>query len=288
MDGEAHEITQGYPHVKSWHPQQETILKAWGEAAACYRYIHHQSFMAYAKTTQRATLPVIVLSTITGTASFAMESVPEELRPIASQSIGAGNLIAGLIATISTFLKLQENTQMHKVAALNFGKFSRKIRLELALPLKDRTKDGAVMIDECKAEYDRLLEEAPDIPKKQLEDFERTFPGNELYKPEIIQIHPIRTFAGIRENLILRTLRNFMGDSAEKKKLVKELEAIRKAGEGLVTAPKKTFALKRGLFRRQAERHVELVTPVQSDDEEEELDDVIDEDEEQQVDDESG
>jgi hypothetical protein len=79
-----------------------------------------------------------------------------------------------------------------------------------------------------------------------------------------------------------------MGDSAEKKKLVKELDAIRKAGEGLVTAPKKTFALKRGLFRRQAERHVELVTPVQSDDEEEELDDVIVEDEEQQVDDESG
>ena len=36
-----------------WHEQQETILKAWGEAAACYRYIHHQCFMDYAKTAQR-------------------------------------------------------------------------------------------------------------------------------------------------------------------------------------------------------------------------------------------
>ena len=199
-----------------------------------------------------------------------MESVPDNLRQVASQSIGAGNLIAGLIATISTFLKLQENTQAHKLAATNFGKFSRKIRLELALPLKDRTKDGVVMIDECKAEYDRLLEEAPDIPKKQLEAFEATFPGNELYKPEIIDIMPIRTFAGIRENVILKKLRELVGDSSEKKKLTKELDTIRKAGRGLVTAPRKTSVLKRAIFKRQAEKHVDLVTPEQSDDEGEE------------------
>lgn len=263
--------------IKAWHEQQETILKAWGEAAACYRYIHHQSFMAYAKTTQRATLPVIILSTITGTASFAMESVPENLRPIASQSIGAGNLIAGLIATISTFLKLQENTQAHKLAATNFGKFSRKVRLELALPLKDRTKDGAIMIDECKAEYDRLLEEAPDIPKAQLEAFEREFPGGALYKPEIIQIHPIRTYGAIRENAIMRALRGLVGESEEKKKLKKELESIRAAGKGLVTAPKKTSVLKRGIFSRQKEKHVQLVTPDVSDDEV----DIVDDDVEQ-------
>jgi len=260
--------------IKAWHEQQETILKAWGEAAACYRYIHHQSFMAYAKTTQRATLPVIILSTITGTASFAMESVPENLRPIASQSIGAGNLIAGLIATISTFLKLQENTQAHKLAATNFGKFSRKVRLELALPLKDRTKDGAIMIDECKAEYDRLLEEAPDIPKAQLEAFEREFPGDSLYKPEIIQIHPIRTYGAIRENAIMRALKGLVGESEEKKKLKKELESIRAAGKGLVTAPKKTSVLKRGIFGRQKEKDIELVTPDVSDDEVDIVDDV--------------
>lgn len=266
--------------VKAWHEQQETILKAWGEAAACYRYIHHQSFMAYAKTTQRATLPVIILSTITGTASFAMESVPENLRPIASQSIGAGNLIAGLIATISTFLKLNENTQAHKLAATNFGKFSRKIRLELALPLKDRTKDGAVMIDECKAEYDRLLEEAPDIPKLQLEAFEREFPGDSLYKPEIIQIHPIRTYNAIRENAIMRALKGLVGESEEKKKLKKELDTIRAAGRGLVTAPKKTSVLKRGIFGRQKEKDIELVTPDASDDEV----DIVDDDDVEQLD----
>lgn len=254
--------------LKQWHKQEEAVLKAWGEAAACFRYIHFQAFLAYKKKYMRATLPVIVLSTLTGTANFAMSDVPEDLKQIAQQSIGAANLVAGLIATISTFLKLSENTEAHKNAAFTFGKFSRKIRLELALPLKDRTKDGAVMIEECKAEYDRMLEQQPDIPKAILEDFDRTFPGTTLYKPEIIHIHPIRTFPAIRENVILEKLRELTGNDKEKKKLMKELEAIRKSGEGLVTAPKNTNVLKRSLFRRQKEKNEEPVTPAQSDDEE--------------------
>ena len=34
---------------KIWHPQQEKILKSWGEAAACYRYMHYQAYCSYQK-----------------------------------------------------------------------------------------------------------------------------------------------------------------------------------------------------------------------------------------------
>jgi len=271
MSSDSEDDTRNAP-TKSWHPQQETILKQFGEQACCYRYIHYISWQAYAKTTRRATLPVIVISTITGTASFAMESVPLDLRPIASQAIGAGNLIAGLIATISTFLKLQENTAAHKAAALAFGKFSRNIRMELALPLKDRTKDGITFIDECRAEFDRLLEEAPDINKAQLQEFERTFPSNSLYTPEIIDLHPIRQYNGIRELSVLKALRRLTGgDSPEKRKLKSELAQIRTAGHGLVTAPRNTTVLKRAIFKKQKERDLDPMpmTPDASDDEEE-------------------
>lgn len=263
MSDEENNPRLGY---KVWHQQQEVILKAW---AACYRYIHFQAFLAYKKKYMRATLPVIVLSTLTGTANFAMSDVPENLKQTAQQTIGAANLVAGLIATISTFLKLSENTEAHKAAAFLFGKFSRKIRLELALPLKDRTKDGFIMIEECKAEYDRMLEQQPDIPKSILEEFDRTFPGTSLYKPEVLQLHPIRTFPAIRENVIMKKLREFTdGTTSEKKRLMKELDAIRKSGEGLVTAPKNTAMLKRGIFGRvQKEKNEEPVTPFHSDNE---------------------
>ena len=266
----------GRPNHKILHQQQESILKSWGEASACYRYIHFQAFLMYKKKYMRATLPVIVLSTLTGTANFAMTDVPDNLKQTAQQSIGAANLIAGLIATISTFLKLSENTEAHKNAAFMFGKFSRKIRLELALPLKDRTKDGAIMIEECKADYDRMLEQQPDIPRAMLEEFDRTFPWSTLYKPEIIHIHPIRTFPAIRENIIMKKLRELTdGSIREKKKLMKELDSIRKSGEGLVTAPKSTTILKRSIFGRQKEKSEEPVTPYESEDDEEELTEIV-------------
>jgi len=72
----------------------------------------------------------------------------------------------------------------------------------------------------------------------------------------------------------LRDLTGLDGNTREKKKLMRELDAIRKSGEGLVTAPKSTTILKRSIFgRAQKEKTEEPVTPVQSDDEE--LDEIV-------------
>ena len=56
-------------------------------------------------------LPVIILSTLTGVANFAQSSFPIETRPIVSVVIGSLNIIAGLITTIAQFLKVAEKWQ---------------------------------------------------------------------------------------------------------------------------------------------------------------------------------
>ena len=61
---------------KIWHPQQEKILKSWGEAAACYRYMHYQAYCSYKNQSMKFTIPLIIVSTITGTANFAQETFP--------------------------------------------------------------------------------------------------------------------------------------------------------------------------------------------------------------------
>ena len=55
--------------------------------------------------------------------------------------IGAMNLIAGIIATIMQFLKINELMEGFRVASLQYGKLSRTIRLELTLPLEERSQD---------------------------------------------------------------------------------------------------------------------------------------------------
>ena len=185
--------------TREWYKAQENILRVWGEAAACYRFMNYRAFLLYKKSSMRFTLPVIVLSTITGTANFAQEQFPESIRPMVPSIIGGMNLIAGLIATIMQFLKINELMESHRVASQSYGKLSRTIRLELALPLSERSMDGRDMVDLMRAEYDRLIEQSPPIPTPILDEFEKEFKNSKIFKPEIMHIQPIEPYKAILE-----------------------------------------------------------------------------------------
>lgn len=176
----------------AWNDYHETILKSWGEQSACYRYMHHRAFLMFKKLSLRFNLPVIVLSTITGTANFAQSTLPASIQPAAPSIIGGLNLIAGLIATIMQFLKIQELMENHRTAALGHGNLSRNIRLQLALPREERKKEGLKFVEECKTTYDSLLEQSPPIPKHILLNFEKEYPRDSNFtKPEILRVRAI-------------------------------------------------------------------------------------------------
>ena len=97
-----------------WHKQQEVVLKKWAETASSYRYLHDRSFQKYTSQNMWFAIPVIVLSTITGTANFAQASFPESARALAPAIIGSLNLAAGLITTIAQFLRVSELLEGHR------------------------------------------------------------------------------------------------------------------------------------------------------------------------------
>mgnify|MGYP001227396326 FL=1 len=212
---------------KIWHPQQEKILKAWGEAAACYRYMHYQAYCSYKNLSMKFTIPLIIVSTVTGTANFAQETFPPSVQPYVPSAIGGLNLITAIATTIMQFLKINELMEGHRVASVQYGKVSRTIRLELTLPLSERTQNGTNMIENMRTEYDRLIEQSPNVPKPTLEAFEREFPDdNAFFKPEIMHIQPINPFKAIEENKVITKLKDAMGGVA-KRELKKELDEIR-------------------------------------------------------------
>jgi cell division ATPase FtsA len=177
---------------ESWNEYHEDVLRQWGEASACYRYMHHRAFLMFKRMSLRFNLPVIVLSTITGTANFAQTSFPESMRATVPSIIGGMNLIAGLIATIMQFLKINELMENHRTAALGHGSLSRNIRLQLSLPRVERKKEGLKFVDECKSIYDSLLEQSPPIPKHILMNFDKEYPLDGVFtKPEILNVRPI-------------------------------------------------------------------------------------------------
>jgi len=177
---------------KSWNDQHESILRQWGEASGCYRYMNHRSYLMYKSLSLRFTLPVIILSTVTGTANFAQDQFPESIQGSVPSIIGGLNLVAGLIATIMQFLKINELMENHKTAALAYGLLSRNIRLTLALSRRERNSDGLDFVNTCKAEYDRLIEQSPAIPTSILNEFEKEYPLDNIFtKPEILNVRAI-------------------------------------------------------------------------------------------------
>jgi hypothetical protein len=266
MEQENNNAIEGFPKdiekpepPKKWHTQQEKILKEWGEAAACWRYMNYQAFLMFQKLSMRFTLPVIVLSTITGTANFAQEQFPLSIRSSVPSIIGGLNLIAGIIATIMQFLKINELMESHRSASQSYGKLSRKIRLELNLPLVNRSMDGAEMVHDCQQEMDRLIEQSPPIPKQILKAFDYEFPNDDIFKkPEILHIDPILPFKAIKEYSILSLLKDPRERNMTDQELKDELDELR--GRVMPGTRRIGDPLKNTGIRRRASSIVESFT----------------------------
>jgi hypothetical protein len=132
------------------------------------------------------TIPVIILSTITGTANFAQDRFPSEYVNYYVMGVGSLNILAGIISTIAQFLKIAELNESHRVTSIAWGKFNRRITIELARHPDDRSPVFDFM-KSTKEEYDRLMETAPQIPINIINEFKNEFGDlKEMILPEIL------------------------------------------------------------------------------------------------------
>ena len=176
-------------------------MKQWADKAKCYHWLHNKSREIYQKKNALFTIPVIIISTIVGTANFAQDRFSEDMRQYVVIAIGTLSIIAGIITTIYQFLKISEINEGHRVSLLSWGKFYVDIESELARHPLDRMSPSE-LIKISKNEFVRLLEVSPFIPKKVLKEFNKKFKGNnDLVKPEIgNNINPMNLFTMDTEN----------------------------------------------------------------------------------------
>ena len=93
---------------------RENILKKWSEIGSSYRFMHDRAYLHFEKQNFRFALPVIVLSTVTGTANFAQGSFPSAWLAYVPLFIGFLNLTAGLITTIAQFISKCESLGLYE------------------------------------------------------------------------------------------------------------------------------------------------------------------------------
>ena len=104
----------------SWSQPQEALLRDWAEVAGSYRWLHYKAHMWYKARNLRYMIPLIIMSTVTGTANFAQGTFPSSFNYV-PEIIGGINLIAAVLTTLYQFLKISELMESHRLISINFG-----------------------------------------------------------------------------------------------------------------------------------------------------------------------
>jgi hypothetical protein len=147
--------------VAIWSEEVENLLKEWSEKGSCYRWLHNQCEKKYRLRYFSFSIPVIILSTLTGAANVGLSSyVPEHLQSAGQAIIGGVNILVA------------------------WSKLGRNISIEMALDPQRRT-NCSDFLTMCRGEYDRLIEQSPLITDDIINQFKKKFKNYDVSKPSI-------------------------------------------------------------------------------------------------------
>jgi hypothetical protein len=171
---------------EKWNQDDEFIVKEWADISKSYIYMHDQSFRLYNKLWLSFMLPIIFISSISSIANFSQSSIPVEYITLVSSVIGGFNIMSALITTILQFLKISETKESHRYASHGWSKFHRNITIELARSPDERT-NKLKFFENFRNEYERLLDMAPTIPKKYINNFKSAYSSLDNFNmPDIV------------------------------------------------------------------------------------------------------
>jgi hypothetical protein len=171
-----------------WTKEVEHLMAEWADKALGYRWMHERTERIFYSKDLSFMFPVIILSTVTGAASFALDSVVQdpEYKKYAQLGIGGLSILTGIISTIANRLGYGGRSEAHKSAGVLWGKFQRLIAIELSLHPDERS-DCMYFLKTCRTELDRLIEQSPTIPDSVIAECRHEFAKYpKVKKPEIV------------------------------------------------------------------------------------------------------
>lgn len=184
---------------KIWTESLEQLILTWAEKASGYAWLHNNSCSLYKKRNLYISIPASIFSYIAGVIIlFSNElNTNNTANTFYNKTIAAYNtdsstlrIIVGIIAIISGILSnfqemftFKEEGEKHRIAALRFLSFFREISCELSLEPSFRSSP-ADYITIKRFEFDKILEQSPNIPDIIISRFNKRFGKLHIHKPD--------------------------------------------------------------------------------------------------------
>lgn len=158
--------------IISWNPSIESVLKAIGEEAQVYAYLHKSAQKIRTERHNRINLPVIFLSTLSGAASLSDSLfLGFQYAPVI---IGMVSIFTAILQTLNSFFGYARLAESHRISALHYEIQYNDIQIELALKPAERM-NAADMLKAVRTASRRLLETSPLIPQSSIRAFKSKF-----------------------------------------------------------------------------------------------------------------
>ena len=177
-----------------WTSQQEQLLVTWAEKASGYAWLHTRSINYFKHRNLYISVPASVFGYIAGATTLLSNPT---LAPALKGLIGISGIMAGLLTNFQEMFTFKEEGEKHKISSLRFLSFFREISCELSMDPEHRNPPHD-FITMKRLEFDKMLEQSPNIPQSIADLFNEKFNNISFHKPDIV--NGIQTITPFRKN----------------------------------------------------------------------------------------
>lgn len=157
-----------------WSNQIETLIAQEGEKSRGLAYIHNRCEQIYNKKNNYLTLPIIIFSTLAGTASVGSSTLFPDDTKVGSIIIGLISIGVGILNTINSYFAFAKKAESHRIAYLQYSKLFSTVSIEMSLP-RDERQEPEIILKQIRDTMERLAETTPSPLTSILEEFNAKF-----------------------------------------------------------------------------------------------------------------
>lgn len=143
-----------------WNEYTEKLLKSWAESANCLKIMHYKAYIQTWYRNAMFKIPILILSTLVGTMNLSMGDLDKSYQIYIMYILGFINITNSILLSIATVMEYTQHLEAHRIAYVEWGKFSRKIQIELSKKRSHRNDCNEFMASITK-EYDHIYDIAP-------------------------------------------------------------------------------------------------------------------------------
>lgn len=181
-----------------WSQPLEELVASEGEKARGLAWINQKAETYYAHRANAIAIPVIILSTLAGTASVGSSSLFQGDTQISSVVIGLVSIGVGILNTISSYFSWARKAEAHRIAYLQYSKLFSIIRVEMSLPRSER-QNADQLLQSIRQQMERLAETTPSPPPTILDEFNKHFKDEDKTISRPVEVN------GLQKITIFRT-----------------------------------------------------------------------------------